>query len=252
MRSTILGLALVCLLANGANAQTVSLTPSVIELKGSYRQSTTQTLTMTNTTGLTLSFALQAQDVIVANGKRASLPAGDVPHSIAATAVFSPATVTIPAGESRSATVTLTVPDSTSIRAVIILFKGTTIIGKGRSASTVSLGALMTFTLSGHSAVTVSELSVAPQTDAQNAAFEVAFVNDGTEPVSPRGVAVILNGSGAVVGKASFEPLRVLPGERQIVKTTYPGELREGLYRVVSTFEFAGKAVTKTAPLIVP
>ena len=207
---------------------------------------------MTNTTGLTLAFALQAQDVVVANGKRFYLPPGDVPHSIAATAVFSPATVTIPAGESRSATVTLTVPDATSLRAVIILFKGTTTIGKGRSASTVSLGALMTFRLSGHSAVTVSELSVAPQTDSQNAAFEVAFVNDGAEPVSPRGVAVILDGSGAVVGKARFESLRVLPGERQTFKTTYPGELRKGMYRVVSTFDVAGKAVTKTAPLLVP
>jgi hypothetical protein len=201
---------------------------------------------------LTLSFELQAQDVVVANNKRLYLRAGDVPHSIAATAVFSPATVTVPAGESRSATVTLTVPEATTIRAVIILFKGTTTIGKGRSASTVSLGALMTFSLSNESAVTVSELSVAPQTDAQNAAFEVAFVNDGAEPVSPRGVAVILNGSGAVVGRAGFEPLRVLPGERQTFKTTYPGELAQGLYRVVSTFEFAGKAVTKTAPLLVP
>lgn len=252
MRATLSVLFLLCFLSSGANAQTVSLTPSVIELKGSYRQSTTQALTMTNTTGLALSFDLQAQDVVVANGKRLYLPAGDVPHSIAATAVFSPASVTIPAGGSRSATVTLTVPHATPIRAVVILFKGTTTIGKGRSASTVSLGALMTFSLSDHSAVTVSELSVAPQTDSQNAAFEVAFVNGGTEPVSPRGVAVILNASGAVVGKASFEPLRVLPGERQTFKTTYPGELGKGIYRVVSTFEFAGKAVTKTAPLVVP
>jgi hypothetical protein len=243
---------LLCLPAVEAAAQTVSLSPSVIELKGSYRQSTTQTFTMTNTTGLALSFDLQAQDVLVTNGKRIYLPAGELPHSIAATAVFASRTVTIPAGESRSASVTVTVPEATQIRAVVVLFKGTTTIGKGRSASTVSLGALMTFRLSDHSTVVVSDLSVAPQTDSQNASFELAFVNDGTEPVSPRGVAVILNQAGTVVGKATFEPLRVLPGERQMSKATYPGELGKGAYRVVSTFEVGGKPVTKSAQLVVP
>ena len=252
MQLTFALLVVLCLSAVDVRAQTVSLAPSVIELKGSYGQSTTQTLRMTNTTGLALSFELHAQDVVVTSGKRVYLPAGELPRGIAATAVFSPATVMIPPGESRSVNITVTVPRATEARAVVALFKGTTKIAQGQSTSTVSLGALMTFTLSDHSSLASSELSVAPQTDSQNTAFELSFLNDGAEPVSPRGVAVILNSVGTVVGKVSFAALRVLPGERQTFKAEYPGELPKGAYRVVSTFEFAGGAVAKTAALVVP
>jgi len=246
---------LVCLMwlavPGAAAAQTVSLTPSVIELNGKYGQSTTQTLRMTNATGLALTFVLQAQDVVVVGGKRVFVPAGDVVHSIAATAVFVPRTVTIPAGASRAVSLTVTVPPLAGPRAIVALFKGTTRIIKGKSASTVSLGTLLTFTLSTEHSLAASDLSVSPQSETRNAAFEITFTNDGGEPATPRGVAVILNASGAIIGRATFEPLRVLPGERLTFTAGYPGELKDGTYRVVSTFEFAGKALTRTAQLVV-
>ena len=232
-------------------AQTVTLTPSVVELGGNYGQSTTQTLSLTNSTALALSFDLLAQDVVVSGGKRVFVPAGDVPHSIAATAVFSPASVTIPPGESRRVIVTVTVPALTECRAIVAMFRGTTRISKGNSTSTVSLGTLLTFTLSTRHSLAPSDLYVSPQSEARNASFEVAFANDGAEPETPRGIAIILNGAGTIVGKASFQMQRLLPGERLNFRADYAGELRKGSYRVLSTFEFAGQAVTRSAPLVV-
>ena len=251
MRTT---LALLCLLgvpAPAAFAQTVSLTPSVVELKGQYGQSTTQTLTLTNATRLPLSFDMLAQDVVVADGRRVFVQAGDVPHSIAVTAVFAPKTITVPAGEARSVRITVTVPESAGPRAIVALFKGTTRIAKGGSAATISLGTLLTFTLSDHHSLVASDLFVTPQSETRNAAFEINFINDGAEPATPHGVAVILNATGSIIGKANFAALRVLPGERLTFRTGYPGALKDGTYRVVSTFEYAGKAFTRTAPLVV-
>jgi hypothetical protein len=179
------------------------------------------------------------------------MTAGDLPYSIAATAVFSQRTVTVPAGRSRSVVVTLTIPPSTECRAVIVLFKGTTPVASRAGTTTVSLGTLMTFTLSDHISLSPSTLLVVPQSDARNAAFEQAFSNDGSEPVVPKGVAVILNDAGRLVGKAAFPSQRLLPGERLLFKTQYAGELRAGQYSVLSTFEFAGHTTTHTGSLVV-
>jgi hypothetical protein len=242
---------LLALTAASAQAQQVTLSPSVIELKGAVGQSTTQKLTMTNQTNLELAFDLKAEDVVTTGGKRVFLPAGDIPHSIAATAVFSPSQVVVPAHESRSVTITVTVPPDVATRAIVALFKGTTIIGGGARSSTVSLGALLTFTLSDAISVQPSELFVMPQSDARNAGFEIAFNNGGAEPVTPKGIVVILNADGSIAGKTAFAPQRVLPGERVTFHTEYPGELRSGRYRVLSTFEFAGQALTRSGALVV-
>ena len=57
--------------------------------------------------------------------------------------------------------------------------------------------------------------------------------------------------TGTIAGKTAFPAQRVLPGERVTFRTEYPGELRSGRYRVLSTFEFAGQALTRTGALVV-
>jgi hypothetical protein len=243
----------VCVLGvtvSSARAQKVTLSPSVIELKGTFAQSTTQTLTMTNQTAMELAFDMKAEDVVAVGGQRVFVAAGNLPRSIAATAVFSPARVVIPAGEFRSVAVTVTVPPGTASRAIVALFKGTTLIGT-RAAVTASLGTLMTFTLSDHVSVVPSDLFVMPQSDTRNAAFEIAFDNNGGEPVTPKGIAVILDSDGRIAGKVRFADQRVLPGERVRFRAEYPGELRKGRYRVLSTFEFVGQALTRSGSLVV-
>lgn len=229
----------------------MTLSPSVIELKGSVGQSTTQTLTMANQTDIDLAFDLLAQDVVTSGGKRIFVAAGDLPEGIAATAVFAPSRVVVPAHGSKSVTVTVTIPHDVTTRAIVALFKGTTIVGAGARTATVSLGTLMTFTLSGAISVQTSELAVMPQSDARNAGFEIAFDNGGAEPVTPKGILVILNQDGTIAGKTSFVSQRVLPGERVTYRTEYPGELRSGRYRVLSTFEIAGQALTRSGALVV-
>jgi hypothetical protein len=208
-------------------------------------------LTLTNSTSLELTFGLEAQDVTVREGKRVFVTAGELSKSIAATAVFSQKTVVVPAGESRSVTVIVTIPEGATTRAVLALFRGTTLIPNGRTHATASLGALLTFTLSEKMSLTASEIAVTSQSNAQNAAFEQTFDNVGTEPLVPEGVAVILDESSKFVGRTSFRPHRLLPGERGTLRAELPTELQRGKYRVLSTFAFEGRSTTRMADFIV-
>jgi hypothetical protein len=237
-------------IASSAAAQSLTLSPSVVQLQGKAGQSVTQTLTITNGTAIDLAFSLEARDVVITNGTRVFVNAGEFASSLAATAVFSSPMITVPAGQSRSARVTLTVPELGANRAVVALFKGTTTIPTGRTTITASLGTLFTFNLSGRVSVAGQSPLVSAQTTTSNAHFEQVFVNDGEEPVVLTGLAVILDGDNGVVAKATFEPRRALPGESITMSAGLTTELGPGLYRVLLTFAFGGQSVTTPATLV--
>lgn len=242
-------IAAITLSSAAAAAQAVTLSPAAVPLGGHPGESTSQRLTLNNATDQALAFTLVAKDVVVRDGKREFVTAGDLRGSVAATAVFSSHTVRVGPGEQRSVDVTLTLPAQMTSRAVAILFEGTTQIG---GSARISLGALLTFDLTGQVSISPGELHVAPPTASTNAAVTVPVVNDGNEPVVVRGAAVILGGTGAVVGKLALDARRLLPGERSELRADYPGELRSGSYRVIATIEGARRAWSRTAELVVP
>jgi hypothetical protein len=235
-----------------ARAQTLTLSPAVVPLSGTLGQSVRQTLKIDNATPLALEFELQARDVVVRGGRRVPVAAGELPGSIAATAVFSARRVTVPARAARTVDVTLTLPRAASTRAVVVLFHGLTRIARaGRGAATASLGTLFTFSVGGEVAVAASDVAVSPQSAASNLRFEQTFVNSGSEPLVLRGMTVILDAAGAMVGKVPAAPHRLLPGERASLRSEYPGELARGRYRAVATYEFEGRALTRGAEFTV-
>ncbi|MGH9571823.1 MAG: hypothetical protein ACRD4F_19440, partial [Candidatus Angelobacter sp.] len=78
-----------------AEKPSISLSPAVIMAKGNFGQTLTQALTFTNNFGEDLGFEMVAQDIVVKDGKRIFVPAGETPNGIAATAVFSPKAVLV-------------------------------------------------------------------------------------------------------------------------------------------------------------
>jgi hypothetical protein len=244
-------LAVLCvsLFSGVAAAQSLTLSPAVVPLGGHPGQSTSQHLHLVNHTDQALGFTLIAKDVVVRNGERAFVDAGELPGSVAATAVFSTHTIFVGPGDERSVEVTLTMPAQMTTRAVVILFQGTTQLA---SHATISLGSLLTFDLAGKQSVSPGELRAESPTASTNAVIAIPIVNDGTEPAIVRGAAAILTGSGALVGKVALEVHRLLPGERAVLRADYLGELRTGSYRIVATLESAQHAWTRTTELIVP
>ncbi|HEY0481182.1 MAG TPA: hypothetical protein VGD37_26885 [Kofleriaceae bacterium] len=246
-----LGLVIAGLIALGgpAAAQSLTLSPAVVPLGGRPGQSTSQRLTLFNGTSYPMSFALVAKDVVVRDGARVFVDAGETRGSIAATAVFSTRTVRLGPGEDRSVEVTLTLPAQMTSRAVVILFQGTSQIG---GSTTMSIGSLLTFEVSARVSVSPGELVAAPPSASSNAGFTVPVVNDGSEPAIVRGAAVIVAGNGGIIGKVNFDARRLLPTERTALQADYPGELPRGSYRVIATIEGAKHAWTRTTELTVP
>jgi hypothetical protein len=232
----------------------ISLSPAVVMAKGNFGQGLTQTLTITNQTAREFAFEMVAEDVIVKNGQRVFVPAGETPDGIAASAVFSQKTVTVKPFSSASVDVRLTLPKETGIRAIVAMFRGTDKIASSSGAvgMTASLGTLITFNLSENIKLEQDAAHVKPATDSANMSITQFIANKGSEPVLPEGAAAVLNAKGALVGKAIFAPQRLLPGERIQFVADYPDQLPPGDYRVLCSFQFEGKTLTNSADFKIP
>jgi hypothetical protein len=190
---------------------TLALTPSVIMTRGLPGQSVTQTLSLTNYTSMTFSFEMIAQDVIVRDGKRVFAAAGEVPQSVAGTAIFSKPTVTIAPGQTASVDVTVTLTKGTDIRAIVAIFQGTDKLngGKGSVGMTASLGCLITFTAPNSSEVTSAfevtstEVTVHPQTETQPLRVTVNLANVWNGAGDSRGSGCAAVGFGETGGQGS-------------------------------------------------
>jgi hypothetical protein len=237
-----------------AEKPSISLSPAVIMAKGKFGQGLTQTLTFTNQTARDFAFELVAEDVIVKDGKRVFVPAGETPNSIAATAVFSQKTILVKASSFVSVDVRLTLPVQTDVRAVVAMFRGTDKLptSSGAVGMTASLGALITFNLTDNVKLQPESVRVTPASETANMKIAQWISNSGTEPALPEGAAAVLNSAGALVGKAVFDPQRLLPGERLEFSAEYPGELPPGNYRALCSFQFEGKTLTSEAAFEVP
>lgn len=228
---------------NGA----LSLSPAVVTLRGELGAGTTQTLTIVNGTSQSAAFDIEAQDVSMRDGSRVFVRAGELPGSIAATAVFSQRQVMVAPGQSASVTVTMTLPQNTAQRAVVVLFKGTKKMVSNGVPVMASLGSLVTFTVSDRIELTAAPAVVKPQTDAANLSVSQSCANTGTEPLVARGVLAILDNRGSLVGRAELPPRRILPAERTTLTGEYPGELAAGHYKLLVTYEYEGHSLTSSS-----
>jgi hypothetical protein len=231
----------------------VSLAPAVVLVRCKFGQSYTQTLRLINQTQQEFVFEMVAQDVVVRDGKRGFVPAGETPRGIAETAVFSQKLVVVKPGQSAMVGVTFTVPPETSLRAAVALFRGLNKVSNGGPVMmTASLGALFTFTVSENFQLEGAAVAVSAQSATANLGFTQVLTNTGSEPVIAGGVAALLNVTGTLVGKATFEEQRLLPGEQLSFRAEYPAELKTGRYRVIASFQYEEKVITDSRDFTVP
>jgi hypothetical protein len=235
------------------SAPSLALSPAVIMIRTAPGTSSTQTLTITNLTYTRFKFVLEALDVVVRDGQRTFVPAGETDGGIARSAVFDPSSIELDPGGSAQAKVTLTVPSLPTVRAVVALFHGQTALPEnGSFVVTGSLGALITYNLSDNVAVQLDKPTVSLQTESSNLTVSEQLENDGTEPVIPKGTLAILNSSGELKGRVAIEPHRLLPGEKFNCSAEYPHNLPPGNYRAMMSFEHEGGVQTSSVAFELP
>jgi hypothetical protein len=216
----------------------ISLSPAVVAVKAKPGQTFSQELTLWNNTIQELAFQMEARDVVVRDGKRVFLPAGEIEGSIARYAVFMDKDVIALPGASVTTTVTVTVPNAPAPRAIACIFMGKTVMGTRNSvAMTGSLGALFTFTLADDFHVQSEPLQVLVDADANSITFRQSLTNTGSDPVVPKGVIAVTNESGRLMARLPVSGQRLLPGESQEFTTEHSGLLKTGKYRATVLME---------------
>jgi hypothetical protein len=232
---------------------TIALSPAIIMVRCKPGQGATQTLTISNQTPADVSFRVETEDVVVSGGTRSLSPAGQIVNSIAATAVVSPASVLVKAGQDASVQITFTLPPETAQRAVVTFFRAVlTAPANGVVGLGASLGTLITFNLSSDYKLESGPVEASLQTPEAAAILSQELRNTGSEPVVPKGIVVILNESGKRVAKAEFKTQRLLPGEHVIFAATNPAKLPPGHYRTLSSFEFERRVFTSAGEFTIP
>ncbi|HEX6880250.1 MAG TPA: hypothetical protein VF135_07790 [Terriglobales bacterium] len=233
-------------LATFANAQsTITVSPGGISMRGTAGGTATQNFTVSNGLPSTYRFEVEVMDVVVTNGQRNLVPAGVTAGSAAALAVVPPEPLFLAPGAHGVVPVTFVIPKQTDIRAVAVFFRGRPAAGT-KSNIHLNLGAVVDFSLSDQTQLDGKDLLVALQTPTTNLRISEELANVGREPFIARGVAAILEEPGKLVGKMNFDQKRMLPSERNTLHAEYPGTLRPGKYRIVCSFEYAGKTMTRT------
>lgn len=242
-----LTLSLLAAFAIPTSVPSVSLTPAVLELKGKPGDGTKQALRIENNGDVPLTFDLSVVDVVTRNGKRVFVAPGELPGSIAATAVVKPARVVAQPHASATAELTLTVPMQTAIRAVVARFQAQPKPSATGPAISMGVGALITFDLAGTASAKAEPLVVHPQTATKNLSFSDRIENNGAEPFITGGVVAILDSTQRLITRLPLPQTRLLPGERLELKTENPGELPRGRYRAVMSMSYSGRILTQTA-----
>ncbi len=228
------------------------LTPAAISLKGLPGNSYTQSITIKNTTSTSLMFHLEVEDVVVEAGKRKFVPAGQVADGAAQYVRLPIEPFRLQPGSDSSVPVTFVMPPPTGSRGVAVFFVSEPFGDDQRTKMRIRLGAVVDFTISDAIALNTGEPVVTPSNSTANAVVTQSLDNVGTEPVIAKGVAVILDLSGKLVGKAIFTQRRLFPGEHDSIRAEYAGTLAPGKYRLLCTLAYAGRSSTKSIVVDIP
>jgi hypothetical protein len=214
----------------------LALSPGVIQVKAQPGASSAHVMTLTNLTGAKFRFVLEAFDVVIHEGKRVFIPAGETEGGIARSAVFDPPAIEL-----------------NPVRAVVAIFHGQTALpGRGTLMVTGSLGTLITYNLSARIDIRAGAPTISPQTDIANLMVSQQLENDGQEPAIPKGTLAVLKSSGELIGRVPIEPHRLLPGEKFNCEVEYPHSLRPGKYRAMVSIQHEGGVQTSSIEFQVP
>jgi len=253
MKLTILALYFSTLLLTPfAHGGQITVSPAAISLKGSAGQATTQTFRVRNFTDSVLRFVVEISDVKVKDGKRIFIPADQATESLASMSIAALTTFELQPGEEQLVPVTFVLPRLVTSRALVVFFCAQQTQAVEGPRIQMNLGVVVDFSISDEVDLRLDAPEITPPTVNTNALVTERMANEGPEPANVRGIAAFLDAHGKIVGKATFDHKRLLPGEQDALHAEYPGALSSGLYRVLCSLEYGGRTVTKSTEFIVP
>ena len=256
-----------------AQAQnSVAINPASIDARVKRGASYTQIFTLTNNTGTRLRFECSVADVWYdEHNQRITGNPGTLPRSASPWVQFLPAAVIVEARSSMAVKAIITVPlAATGSYYTMPIFEALpvgqptepSVLPAVRTA-TASIGirfrGLIILTTLDGSEYNVEILGgqISPPSPAAELTIELDLRNRGTAHVRMRGAFAILNSSGALAGRGTIQEKRYVPGQRNIMRIPWAGELPAGKYTAVITLSYDRVGMEPATlvyelPLVVP
>lgn len=243
--------------SNSAQAQkqtSIAIMPASVDAKIKGGSSYTQNFTLVNGTGVRLKFNCSVGDFWYdSENKRVNGRPGTLPRSASAWVQFSPAQIVIEPNSSAVVKAIVTVPQGVSGSYFTMpIFEASPAekpnliepAAKTDNTATAAIGirfrGLMMFTTEGNSEYKVEIMGgrILPPTTSSELEMQLDLFNRGSAHANLRGAFAVLNSSGALVGRGKTEEKRYLPGQRNVLRGAWAGELPTGSYTCVITLSY--------------
>lgn len=243
-------------------AQSMGLSPAIINEKFKPGQPFSFMMSLSNSgsapaimRGLTMDFWYDQQT----NEKTMQAP-GTHPRSASNWVEFVPAEVTVPANSSAQVKVIVTPQKEVSGGYYSVLFfeSRPALAQLGENQQPVytkfRLGALLLIAAEGTEQykVDISDFKITSPDATHKLVAEFTIDNQSNTHIFPRVQLTVLDEKKKIKGKADGDYIRFMPGQKNVFKVNYPGELAPGKYDALLTIVHeGGKVVTKDIPFTV-
>lgn len=210
-----------------------------------------QEFTIVNNTGTRLRFRCFVNDYWFGeNNERVVSRPGTQPRSASNWVQLSPSEIVIEPRTSGVVKAVISVPESAAGGYYTIPFfegeaadkPGEEAQKKGTAAASVAvrLGGLLMLATEGKSEynVSVTDGKIQPPTASSALEMRLNLKNSGTAHARVRGMFVILDQAGKIHGRGRIEEKRFLPGQRDLLSTTWAGELQPGKFTAIVTLSY--------------
>jgi hypothetical protein len=231
-------------------AQSLGLTPALVEAKVKRGATYTASFSLSNNTNTRLRFRVSTGDYWYdEHNVRVTGPSGTLPRSASLWVQFSPEEFVVEANSSATVKAIITVPAAAQGSYYTSpIFEGeptdasAALQVNGRIMASVAIrfrGLLMLTTEdAAEYSVEVTNGSATPPTAATPLEIQLGVRNRGTAHARMRGIFAILNASENLAGHGRFEEKSFLPGQYGTLRAQWAGELAPGQYRAVVTLTY--------------
>lgn len=248
-------IALVCGGGYAVSAQSLGLTPAMMEATVKGGASYTNIFTLSNGTNTRLRVRCSVSDYWYdEHNQRVSGRAGTLPHSASLWVQFTPSEFIIEPHSSGSVRALITVPpgaaggyytaptfetesaDASPVPAA----------GKVEATLKIRFQALLLLTASDTTEYNVEILAgqISPPTSSSPLKMNLDVRNRSTAHARVRGVFAIVDALGKLAGRGDIEEKRYMPGQRDFFKSDWAGELAPGRYTVLATLTYPRAGMT--------
>jgi len=240
----------VCGCANSSQAQSLTLTPAILEAQVRRGATYTNSFRLTNGTGAKLRVLCSLYDYWYnEKNQRVTGRPGTLPRSASSWVQFSSSELLIEPNSSTSVKFVISVPQD----AAGGYYTSPTFEAEAADEPAASGGGttsrakikirfhgllLLTTTDAAEYNVEIMGVQISPPTASTSLKISVDVRNRSTTHAHLSGAFALLNASGKLAGRGKIEEKRFMPGERNTLKTAWAGELGPGRYIAVVTLTY--------------